>query len=254
MLLYGVCNHSIADFIRWKPKKRCQHITSFSNVEKGKTLLITDSALIINNLRSANKLNNTCVLFTGPLRLASLKGIHYLDLTFEHSPPFYGIKMRSELNDDIWQSGTDTKVVLSPIDYTQSIINHVESTSILTDFMTIIYTLPSATHQKPIKTVLLNWIYHSKKTSSLTALLTKVSETLPLSARSVDKIQTLLLSPIGLRIKKALMESKKGDLEKAAHDNAVSAYDMRYILSIVKDASHTDFEKRLIEKIKRNEL
>jgi hypothetical protein len=141
--------------------------------------------------------------------------------------------------------GPDTIVSFSRKKYAEVVQEKIESfTGILTQFMTFIYTMPSATHQKPVKELACTWWASKQDTDELRNRLSSLVKTVPLSDKQQKRFLDLVLSPSALIYKEALQEAKvlesynSAEFTNIAAKYAVSAYEMRYVLAIGKTVSN----------------
>jgi hypothetical protein len=85
-------------------------------------------------------------------------------------------------------------------DYLKEVIHRVKMGSFLTPFMTFIYRLPYSTHQKPIKNLIVNWMYYSGDSILLKQALLFLSSSMlsknpiKLSSKMMTALETDILS------------------------------------------------------------
>lgn len=100
----------------------------------------------------------------------------------------------------------------------------------LNQFMTFIYSMPSATHQKPIKEIVCKWMASKENVSKLNKRLDSINSTSPMSQKQRARLNELLSSDVTHLYRSALQEP--GDEDDVALKMKVSAYELRYIRAI----------------------
>lgn len=109
---------------------------------------------------------------------------------------------------------------------------------ILTQFMTFIYSLPSATHQKPVKEMVCNWLISSYPESVLDTSIAKLRADVKLTDKQVQRLKDIVTSDIAKTYKKVLQQTANckdlytQEFIKIITANKISAYEIRYIRSI----------------------
>lgn len=111
-------------------------------------------------------------------------------------------------------------------------VNEVKAQkTILNQLMTFIYTLSSATHQKPVKETICRWIVSKANIERLKKALL-ANKDAPLSVKQLDRIEVILTSDVAELYRTALREG--GDTEILAEKYGISAYEMNYIRAVNK--------------------
>lgn len=184
----------------------------------------------------------TGVVFDDPLSLYDFEGVIPLDYSESINPHLDAFELDSI--DRKLLKGEDVSVVFSPKKYVDTVQSKVESfTGILTQFMTFVYTTPRSSHQTPIKELACTWLCSDDDENVLRNKLASLVKGSPLNDRQQKRFLTLVTSPAAKIYKKALSEAKhleSYDCEEftaIAAKYAVSAYEMRYMLSINSTAS-----------------
>jgi hypothetical protein len=128
-----------------------------------------------------------------------------------------------------------------------------ERGSILNAFMSLVYTMPSTTHQKPVKTGICHWMFYGGKADQLPKVLSIINRQAPLSDSVKQRMILILLGDIGERYSKAftLVQSQRAkkmevDYDQLAADHSTSAYDMRYMRAIVSNYEKLQNSERII--------
>lgn len=100
----------------------------------------------------------------------------------------------------------------------------------LNQFMTFIYSMPSATHQKPIKELVCKWMASKESLAKFNKRLDEVCTRVHMTAKQRLRITELLSSEVTDLYRRALHED--GDEDDVAKRMQVSAYELRYIRAI----------------------
>lgn len=173
----------------------------------------------------------TFYVFDDPVRLYS-KGIHGADFTPSSSMYLDGLDIfkldalppaREYRIDDI--SEYRRNIVDAAIEEVKA------QKTFLNQFMTFIYSMPSATHQKPIKEIVCKWMMSKASLVSLNKVLDSVQSTSPMSQKQRARLNDILGSEVTELYRQALQQD--GDADDIAKKMSVSAYELRYIKSIV---------------------
>jgi hypothetical protein len=247
-IAYGVCNHSPNQFFEWVGKaytKKCELISSSDSASKHLrnrgSYVFLDYRSFVRHLNVANLCSAICVVFCSPLKLFNLQGVYALDMEYDQSAPFYGIKVLNDMQWSVWQAAKPQTVQITTSSYAANIVAQVSSTSILNELMTLIYSLPAATHQKPVKMLVANWLHGDKSEAKLKRELDTLCESLRISQATRDRLLAVLLSDMGKRYKAAFRDLTKArgkpKYDKLASKHNVSAYDMRYIVSLASKSN-----------------
>lgn len=103
--------------------------------------------------------------------------------------------------------------------------------TLLTQFMTFIYGLPSGSHQKPIKECAFQWMVTKEPISKLHKRLDAIGSTSPLSVKQRARMIEVMGSEVTELYRLALRQD--GDEDEVAKRMMVSAYELRYIRAIL---------------------
>jgi hypothetical protein len=120
-----------------------------------------------------------------------------------------------------------TRTSFDPI--TEAVEEVKAKKTILNQFMTFIYSLPSSTHQKPVKEKVCAWFVTKQSVNVLINKL-KNDKRLPLTEKQLQRLHTILSSDTAQLYKKALIEG--GDSEELSLKHVISAYEINYIRAI----------------------
>ncbi len=253
MRVFGSANHSPDFLIRYLYRKLNVPLDSILIVSSGDTLarktnnthfIFLGSAALRRNLDTVNsrKYNGKVgIVCASPLHLHEFDAVLPLDYSESDNPHLDAFELgpiaRRAFN------MADVKVRYEKRDYTDVVQAKVESfTGILTQFMTFVYTTPSATHQKPIKELACTWLVSGEDHKVLVDRLETLIKTVPLTDKQQAKFLSLMTSADAGTYGVALQEAKEcesvdsTEFKAVASKYAVSAYEMRYILSVASTA------------------
>lgn len=122
-------------------------------------------------------------------------------------------------------------VMRTGFDLIASCIVEVKSQrTLLNQLMTFIYTLPSATHQKPIKELICSWMVSRFTLVKLNSDLDKLNSKVPLTPKQRARINDILSSETAEIYHKAMIEG--GEAEDLARKYGISAYEIKYMHAI----------------------
>lgn len=254
MRVFGVCNHCPDYMFVWLKKTLC--------IDQDSILILPEQAFLPKRLKSnirvimflsnrsfrrnLDKLNSdrykkvTGILFASPLDINEYNNIVPLD--FEESNDIHlDAFMLKSIQGSEFQLDSDLTVVSKrKVDYLNIVMEHIKSFgSLLNPLMSFIYTLPNGTHQKPLKEIVCSWIYNNDTVKSLERTLKSKENSMPLSAKQKQRIIELMSSDIANKYKNAIVayrasEVKDEDLlKRLVSEYEVSAYELRYIISII---------------------
>ncbi len=254
MKIYGVCNHSPDYIVTWLRKFLKVSPSTVSIVPEGNILPKRSSGKTVYLFLSkktfkANleRLNSKAYalaagfVFTDPLSVNDFVNVTPLDFaesTDIHLDAFLLTKPDKKIFDFDLDSAP---VTIERSNYLEKVLARVCSfNSLLNPLMSFIYTLPSASHQKPIKEIICQWLFDGGSEESLEGMLDRKSNSLPLSDKQRERIRNILYTDDGATYKQALAVVKKYDSDdkvpyrELVSSFNVSAYDLRYIQAIVR--------------------
>lgn len=248
MTVFGIANHS-PDFVllylvkkQKVPESDISFVapnTKLSKKSKSKYFIFLSASALRRNLSKVNKIDAIGLVCAPPMKLNDFAGVIPLDFEESDSPHIEGFNL-SKLKitaKKLRSIGQDVKH--SPVDYALVVQEKVESfTGILTPFMTFVYTMPSSTHQKPVKELACNWLVGGGTVAQLESDFAKMTRGVHMTDKQKDRFLTLVTSEPALAYQKALQEAKKYSIDSiefrnVADKHAVSAYEMRYMISVV---------------------
>lgn len=257
MKVYGVCNHSPDflfvwlkklysvssseiyilpenDFLTVRPRKNVKIVFFLSNRSFRRNLEIVNSK---------HYKNISAILFASPIDIHSYENIFPLDF-MESDDIHLDAFLLQSLNKKRFSFSADSSLIeRNKTDYLQNVLEHLKSFgSLLNPLMTFVYTLPSGSHQKPVKEMVCRWLYEDSDISELEKSLDKVSVSMSFSSKQKKRLIDILSSDVARKYKNALAEYKRSvqneeTIYKIVYKWSVSAYELRYILSIVKSES-----------------
>lgn len=256
MYCIGVSNHSpeqVAIFLR--KKKVIADVSDIHIVPVGTKLtqkkrssknhifLVNISDFLRNaEILNSNRYDGKAVfIFSSAIRLNELVDIYAWD--YEALPDKPGFRMfKLELSRYRQAIKKDVNTVRRNSDkYLTVLTDKIKAGSLLTPLMTFIYTLPSATHQAPIKRAIADYLYNGKSFKALEKEFDKLD--LSLSSKARDKLKEILLSEVGENYRSAFREirqskedGKAKPIQRICRTHGTSDYEINYIRSIVEDS------------------
>lgn len=255
MFAFGVANNAPAVVIQELLKKKVvatmkeiSILPSNTKIPKKipeyKVLLVLNVGdLVANRIALESKIfkDIKVILFADAMKISDFVGVTPLDFEPSAEHPGFGFKLLPlNLSTVKRTSLIHSKIERKHGKYLENLVCHVRSGSLLNPLMTFLYTLPS-TVQTRVKVAVVKWIYLSKTEKDLEKILSELPDIL-LTTRVVDKLKSILLTEIGKNYQDAFAEYRKalkaGSLPKVpalVKKYGVSDYEMRYIMSIIKD-------------------
>lgn len=100
----------------------------------------------------------------------------------------------------------------------------------LNQFMTFVYSMPSATHQKPIKAIVCEWMASKESLQKLNKTLDNIQSTSPMTQKQRARLNDILSSEVTALYRLALQQG--GNEDEVAKKFSVSAYELRYVRAI----------------------
>lgn len=252
MKLLGVCNHS-PDFILSRLRKRLElkyshificHSELPDATEKVKLLLVPSPGLLKRHMVELNtkRFKDTIiVVFGNPIDLSDFN-VQQFDYRLADDIHLDGFQL-TPFN----LAALDVEVpaiVFEKRDFLADVLEKVQSfTGILTQLMTFIYTMPSSTHQTPIKKLACYWLASENVNADLDTRLAKIKNTTPLTDKQIKRLKDILFSDKAAIYRKALQATKHLAISELNTDEfirivssfQVSAYEIRYIRAITKE-------------------
>lgn len=191
-------------------------------------------------------------VFASPLRIAELSSCVPLD--FEANPAAKGLGYLLKKDINVAEYKSRVKKVTAPVArmhtrYLTLLTDSVKHGSLLNPLMTFLYTLPSSTHQTPVKEAVAIYLYKGGAWAKLEELLDGIKGVI-INKRIRDRLKDILKSPEGDNMRAAFKELRaaKGEAKapswaQLAKRHTVTEYEMKYIKSV--------FDARLANKSSR---
>ena len=144
--------------------------------------------------------------------------------------------------------------------YLTVLVEDVRRSGFLDKIMTFIYTLPSATHQKPITYLICEWLYNGLDPEDIDKLLNKIQSDIRIVDKLRSKLYEHLTSAVAGRIQDAFVvikekreQGQSPSIDTLATKHNVASYDLRYILSKIKQKENfLNEEKISIDEFVKN--
>lgn len=273
--VYGIANHTPDQAIMWLAEdynvdQKNVHILPVGqkliNPKKhkvGKYVFLLRPTDLKNNERLINNpayADHIFFLFGSPIRLVEFDTIKPLDYAESNELHKAGIKLFTTFFELKSLTSEETRCPVKTPDRT-FLTRVIDSTqqygSLLQPFLSFIYTLPSATHQLPTKTAICLWVYNNGTDKELEDIVMTLDREITVTTKFRDKLMKILITDEGKKYKEAFAEYRriKDDGKQPSYDTLatkfqVSAYEMRYIKSIVD----TDTRYSKYNKISMNKL
>ena len=223
---------------------------SLAQTTKHKVVLVLCIQDLMRNLRFVNSdqyKGHKFLVFGSPVLLGDLHGVHPLDYKPEPDARTHGYALlplkRAAL-------GSIAKASYDPVrkvkgSFMSKLIGTVIKGSLLGPLMTYIYTLPSSTHQTPVKHIIAQWLYSGKDLHDLGRMLDSLRHiqiTPKIKARFAELLSTeaaCCFQQVFAAYKKNPKTSNGQDaLPQICKQHGVDAYEVRYLLSVLsKDSS-----------------
>lgn len=252
MHCFGVSHHNPEQVLEFLTKKKVIEaradvlvVASSGDVPattKRKAVFLLDAQTLTRNLRVLNSphYDNVMVfVFASPLRIGEIHGCIPLD--FEKSQEFGGLATEViKLSSARLKKGCTRTQLVRKVneDYLKTMVETVKRGSLLTPLMTFIYTLSSSTHQTPVKEACAKYFRHGSTFEALMRDLHKVGATLTPAAQA--KLKAILTTDAAIRYRAFFTKYRPGmddaTLEALCASQYVSAYEVRYILSVVGES------------------
>lgn len=209
----------------------------------------------IRNLTVLNSVKYESVqvfIFASPLRIRELQNVTALDFDVNPTANGLGFTMRKDFNMPLYkrtvkgESAENVKKISTQ--YLSMLTDNVKRGSLLNPLMTFIYTLPSSTHQTPIKEAVAKYFYkyltYKRFEESLDEL-----RNINITKRVRDRLKDILTSDVGENYKaafKALATEKDASIKSVCEKFHTSEYEMKYIQSIVEASGLIKKDKKLM--------
>ena len=264
MHCFGVANHSPDQAVAFlTAKKIITDMSELAIVQSG-TLLKENkkpARTILFILNIADFYRNLAVLnsdryseaqifvFASPLRIRELANVVALDFEVNPAAAGMGFLLKKEIDLPTYRAAIKRKEIdtisRKATEYLTTLTDNVKRGSLLNPLMTFLYTLPSSTHQTPVKEAVALYLYKGQTFSKLEEKLDAIQGVV-ITKRIRDKLKEILKSEIGENYKaafKAFRETK--DTGKTPAISAIckkfgtSDYEMKYLKSVVEASQAT---------------
>lgn len=191
-------------------------------------------------LNSVRYENVQVFIFASPLRIRELQNVLALDFDVNPTANGLGFTMRKDFNMVAYRKAMKKEgaeeVSKVTTHYLGILTENVKRGSLLNPLMTFIYTLPSATHQTPIKEAVAHYLYKFQSFKAFEESLDGLRN-ITITKRVRDRLKEILTSEIGENYKaafKALSSEKDATIKSVCEKFRTSDYEMKYIQSIVE--------------------
>lgn len=234
MKLFLVSNHSPKQVTEWLAKKSIK-----VSAKVAKTVISTvfyyEDTKFKQDLAALNNSIANVILFTGPITCKKYDNAYLLDIDSVDDAPYYSIKF-CNLKTKTWNNAKHLIVSQKKYVHHDTVIGHIENTSILNRLMTIFYSLPLAS-QKVAKIIVINWMYHNTNISAekLISIITG-----KIKFKNSDTLLDTLKSELCLQYIEAMNDPSTDFVEVAAYYK-LSDYDLRYMETV--KISNTEYNK-----------
>lgn len=273
--VYGVANHTPDQAINWlrddyNVQQKHIHILPVGHKlvnpktnKVGKYVFILRPSDLKNNERLINNpaySEHIFFLFGSPIRLTEFDTIKPLDYAESEELHKAGIRLFTTFRElkSLTSEATRCPVKVPDRTFLTRVVDSTQQYgSLLQPFLSFIYTLPSATHQMPTKTAICLWIYNDGTKEELDDIILNLDREITVTTKFRDKLRKILLTEEGDKYKQAFAEyrrvrheGKQPSYDSLATKFKVSAYEMRYIKSIVDtDVRYSKYNKISVNKL-----
>jgi len=252
MYCFGIAHHSPEQVLAFLQKNNmaesCKDVVivadglTVSPALKRRIVFVLDAQSFSRNLRILNSPNfDTAMVFVfaSSLKIGEFHGCFPLD--YDKSEEFGGVATQPKrLSVQKLKSACKHSVTVKRVaeDYLASMVDCVKQGSLLTPLMTFIYTLPSSTHQTPVKEACAQFFRQNLDFDYTMRCLSKRGVDLTPTAQA--KLRTILESESAQKFK-AFFQKYKARTEDSSLDSlcaqfSVPPYEIRYILSVVGES------------------
>lgn len=251
MKLFGIANHCPEELIRCLLRRKVEAtdiaILPINKILKNELnyahlLILSHGDLVANAEFLENYANDTNVYyFANAMKLKQYENLVALDFEPDPEYPGYGFILHNKLNVSLIQRATTVnKLKRINENYMNNVISHSRKGSLLNALMTFIYSIPSQ-YQTRIKNIFAKWLYEGKQNEFLIKSINHLNIEMEekVVKRILKRLNNLLFTEVGKSYQKAFQEYRKDknkiNIDKISKVYNVSAYEMRYIISLVED-------------------
>lgn len=186
-------------------------------------------------------------IFASPLRIKELNNVVALDFEVNPAGLGLGFVLRKDFNMSAYRKSLKNEtenVNKEPAHYLRVLTDNAKLGSLLNPLMTFIYTLPSSTHQTPVKEAVAQYLYRGLTYKRFEEMLDELRD-ITITKRVRDRLKEILTSEAGENYRaafKALSQiprdkihiRDKEALQEICAKHNTSDYEMSYIRSIVE--------------------
>lgn len=202
--------------------------------------------LVLNSVRYAMV---RVFVFASPLRIRELNNVVPLDFEVNPAAIGLGFLQRKDLNMPLYRKSVKKQIIETverkTTEYLKMLTDNVKRGSLLNPLMTFIYTLPSSTHQTPVKEAVAKYLFHSMSFKKLESMLDSLNG-VTVNRRVRDRLREILTSEVGVNYHSAFKAlaaytpyKGKEALDMVCKEYRTSDYEMKYICSIVETSGAT---------------
>lgn len=253
MYCFGVTHHNPSQVVAFLGKNKL--IEKRSNIcyadndllpsePPRKIIFILDAQTATRNLRTLNSdpyAEAMVFVFASTLRLSDLSGCILIDSTPSVDPliPVTGeLPLRMKTLRQAMRKPCEVRKTAT--DHLKFMVDHVKRGSLLNPLMSFIYSLPSSTHQTPVKDACALFYRTGTTIESLLADITRRLGT-ALNKNALIRFRAIIDSDDSKKYRTLFKEFKQNttdaELEALCVKHAASPYEVRYLLSVFGDAT-----------------
>lgn len=223
----------------------------------GKVVFIPDAQTATRNIKVLNSADYTGIIvfvFASALRLKEISGCTLLDSTLSEDPMAPGsvkLGLRIRKLRSVLTRQTQHKLEKDAKDYLKDMVDHVKRGSLLNPLMSFIYTLPSSTHQTPVKKACAEFfIKGDSYTNTLRSIERELGMSLTVLAES--RLRTILTSDVSNNYRAFFKAYKSTITDSAMKElcvtHSTAPYEVRYLLSVCAASAAAPKQKKKAKK------
>lgn len=259
MHCFGVSNHSPDQAVAFLiAKKVIEDMSELAIVQSGTVLKenkkparpilfilsISDFYRNMAVLNSERYAEAQIFVFASPLRIRELDNVIPLDFEVNPATVGLGFLLKKEIDLAIYRTSIKRKeaeeITRKTTEYLTTLTDNVKRGSLLNPLMTFLYTLPSSTHQTPVKEAVARFLYKGQSFAKLESMLDEIKGVV-ITKRIRDRLKEILQSEIGDNYKAAFKayrtqkdEGKTPAISAICKKFGTSDYEMKYLKSVVE--------------------
>ena len=242
--VFGVSHSTPEQMLLWMLKKKviqdASEVAVVPNLTKLKKrkpvhdfLFIPAIASLRSNLDLFNAYNYTDVsifVFASPVAILEISPVTPLDFVQSDLSPVVFTPVPLSLPK--MRLTKSAEVSIHKVDFLKRLTDSVKVGSLLNPLMTFIYTLPSSTHQTPVKEAVAQYLYLGLSKAKLSQMFDACASSV--STRIRLRIDDILSSDVGQSYFEAFKTLHREGLDAACQQHTVNSYEMRYLISIAE--------------------